>query len=132
MQGHTARLEIYCCRARVEVNPRGCRALGKLSCEKSGNVNKNATYVERVLRLAFLTALKYVNFTRPKSSLGNSPAKQVKISAKRQNMYAGEYALTVEAHVAQVETLELGKDCHVRCNGPAQLVLTQVEIFEIC
>ena len=38
--------------------------------------------------------------------------------------------LTVEAHVVQAELLELGEDCHIRCNGPAQLVAAQIELFE--
>ena len=44
----------------------------------------------------------------------------------------GHINLTVEAHVVQDELLELGKNCHIRCNGPAQLVVAQVELFEFC
>ena len=44
----------------------------------------------------------------------------------------GHTNLTVEAHVVQDELLELGKDCHVRCNGPTQLVAPQIKLFEFC
>ena len=44
----------------------------------------------------------------------------------------GHTSLTVEAHAGQIELLELGKDCHVRCNSPAQFVVTQFELFEFC
>ena len=44
----------------------------------------------------------------------------------------GHANLTAEAHAVQFEHPELGKDCHVRCNGPAQLVVAQVELFEFC
>ena len=42
----------------------------------------------------------------------------------------GNTSLTVEAHGTQFELLELAKDCHVRCNSPAQMVAAQVEHFE--
>ena len=53
--------------------------------------------------------------------------KKVNMSAKhaKYKTCAGACTLTVEAHVVQDELLELGKDCHVRCNGrngPAQRV----------
>ena len=46
----------------------------------------------------------------------------------------GHINLTAEAHVVQDELLELGKDFHVRCNGPTQLVALQIQIqlFEFC
>ena len=44
----------------------------------------------------------------------------------------GHTNLTDEAHFVQDELLELDKDPHVRCNGPAQLVVAQVELFEFC
>ena len=42
----------------------------------------------------------------------------------------GHTNLTIEAHVVQDELLELGKDSHVRCNGPAQLVAAQIQLFD--
>ena len=42
----------------------------------------------------------------------------------------GSTTLTVEAHVVQVELLELGEDSHIRCNGPAQLVAAQIQLFD--
>ena len=50
-----------------------------------------------------------------------------------QRMYMlGHTNLTIEVHVVQDELLELGKDCHVRCNGPTQLVAAQIQLFEFC
>ena len=40
--------------------------------------------------------------------------------------------LTVKAHAVQDELVELCKDCHVRCNGPAQRVAPQIKLFEFC
>ena len=60
--------------------------------------------------------------------------KNVNMSAKhaKYKTCAGACTLTVEAHVVQDELLELGKDCHVRCNGPAQRVTVQIELFQFC
>ena len=44
----------------------------------------------------------------------------------------GHTTLTAEAHVVQAELLKLGEDCHISCNGPAQLVAAQIEFFEFC
>ena len=43
----------------------------------------------------------------------------------------GTTNLTVEFHVAQLQFLELRKDCHVRCNRPAHVVKAKIELFEI-
>ena len=42
----------------------------------------------------------------------------------------GSTTRTVEAHAVQVELLELDKDCHVRCNGPIQFVVAQIQLFD--
>jgi len=43
----------------------------------------------------------------------------------------GAEPLTVEAHVMQIQLLELLEDCHVGCNRPAQRVAAKRELFEI-
>ena len=53
------------------------------------------------------------------------------MSAKYQTAQYGYYHLTVESHSAQHQLLELRKDCHIRRNGPAQVIVAQIELFEI-
>ena len=63
--------------------------------------------------------------------LGQVSCKKVKMSADSA-CTMGSTTLTVDAHVVQEELLELGKDCHVRCNGPIHFVAPQIKLFEFC
>ena len=38
--------------------------------------------------------------------------------------------LTVEAHIGKAEHFEVAEDSHIRCNGPAQLVAAQIQLFD--
>ena len=57
--------------------------------------------------IELLEASSQVKFMRFPSSLGNSPAKKVKMSADIQRMYAGTYNRTCEAIALQVERLQI-------------------------
>ena len=65
------------------------------------------------------------------SSLGSSP-ERCKCQQNTKPLRPGTNNLTVEFHAVQLQFLELRKDCHVRCNRPAQLVAAKRELFEIC
>ena len=54
------------------------------------------------------------------------------IVSKINTCMLGHTSLTVEAHAPQAEPLELGDDCHIRCNGPTQLAAAQIELFGFC
>ena len=60
------------------------------------------------------------------------PETEAKLEASSLCGMMGHTNLTIEVHVVQDELLELGKDCHVRCNGPTQLVAPQIKLFEFC
>ena len=132
--------------------------LGQFSCKTSENVSKidNTMYVgaynSPVKPLpgmgrswssvpfsffsywAFSLTSKWVKLVSCPSSLGNFPAKSENASKHTTHVIPmlGHTNLTAEAHAVQNELLELDKDCHVHCNGPAQVAAAQVELFEFC